>query len=93
MSSIKESVGGVDTPSGVDHVGLSGDESVDLEEKEMDTIDENLDHDEDGAKGKSKSGVWAHFINIELDEKGQTLSPKEEEDLEIKVLTSDKAFS
>ncbi|KAL8257953.1 hypothetical protein R6Q59_029994 [Mikania micrantha] len=67
MSLIKESVGGPDTPNVVDPVGLS----VDLNEKETDTVDENLDDGEDGAKPKSKSGAWAHFTNIKMDEKGR----------------------
>ncbi|KAD5507815.1 hypothetical protein E3N88_15518 [Mikania micrantha] len=43
----------------------------------MDDVDENVDNDEDGAKRKSKSGVWAHFTNIELDEKGQMVKKEQ----------------
>ncbi|KAI3755067.1 hypothetical protein L1987_54860 [Smallanthus sonchifolius] len=65
MSSLKESVGGVDTPTD-DPFELRGEESVELTEEARDTVDENLDDEENGSKRKGKSDAWSHFITVEM---------------------------
>ncbi|KAI3754494.1 hypothetical protein L1987_54278 [Smallanthus sonchifolius] len=70
MPSLKESVGGVDTPTD-DPFELSEEESVELTEEARDTVDENLDGEENGSKRKGKSDAWSHFITVELKMQGK----------------------
>ncbi|KAI3726028.1 hypothetical protein L1987_65825 [Smallanthus sonchifolius] len=70
MSSLKESVGGVDTPTD-DPFELSEEESVELTEEARDTVDENLDDEENGSKRKGKSNALSHFITVELKMQGK----------------------
>ncbi|KAK9064505.1 hypothetical protein SSX86_015887 [Deinandra increscens subsp. villosa] len=73
MSSMKESITGVDTQSN-DPVDLSDGESVDItEEVSQDADEEGLEDEknEDGKKRKYKSVVWEHFVRTEVKENGK----------------------
>ncbi|XP_076889691.1 zinc finger BED domain-containing protein RICESLEEPER 2-like [Bidens hawaiensis] len=83
MSSLKESIGGVETPS--DTIELSDEESVDLTAPENEDIindedptnkenpanDEDPANDQDGRKRKGRSGVWSHFITVHIKANGK----------------------